>query len=166
MKKNLHFKNAFKTLFLLSFSCCILFVACKKSGNDVEPTLPKTGNFSANVAGTVITGSQFVEDSYITTNDEFLEIPYAEIHLAGGNNMIDIMLPNPSVKQYSVGGASAEAGITITVNGVIYEATNTAILKITEASANKISGTISGTFKNVMNTTTVQVTDGSFTTQF
>jgi hypothetical protein len=166
MKKNLHFKNAFKTLFLLSFSCCILFVACKKSGNDVEPTMPKTGNFSANVAGTVITGSQFIEDSYITTNDEFLEIPYAEIHLAGGNNMITIMLANPSVKQYTTGGNSEEAGITISINGIIYAATSTSVLKITEATASKISGTISGPFENTNTGATVQVTDGSFTTQF
>jgi hypothetical protein len=166
MKKNLHFKNAFKTLFLLSLSCCVIFVACKKSSNNIDPVVSKTGNFSANVAGAVVNGSEFSDESYITTNDEFLEVPYAEIHLAGGNNMIDIMITNPTVKQYTTGGSSTEAGITFSVNGTVYAATSTSVLKITEATASKISGTISGTFLNTNTNATVQVTDGSFTAQF
>jgi hypothetical protein len=166
MKKNLPFKSAIKATLLLGVCSTLLLTACKKSSNNVEPAASKTASFSAKVAGVAVGGTQFIDESYITTNDEFLEMPYAEIHIAGGNNVLDIMLANPAVKQYSLGVANTEAGVNLLVNGILYEATSAATFNITEATQSKISGTIAGTFKNVSNTNTIQVTEGNFTAQF
>jgi hypothetical protein len=166
MKKKLQFKNGLKAIFLLGFSCCVMLVACKKTDGPTEVPTIKNAKFSADVNGTSATGTEFLEDSYITTNDEFLAIPYAEIHIAGSNSMLDLMIASPTVKQYNVGNTSSEAGIVIQVNGTIYEATNTSVLNVTEATGSKIAGTISGTFKNVATGATVTVSNGNFSAQF
>jgi hypothetical protein len=167
MKKNLSVKSAIKAMLLQCVCSTLLLTACKKSSNNnVEPAASKTGSFSAKVAGVAVGGTQFIDESYITTNDEFLEMPYAEIHIAGGNNVLDIMLANPAVKQYSLGVANSEAGVNLVFNGVMYEATSAATFNIIEATQSKISGTIAGTFKNVTNSNTIQVTEGNFTAQF
>ena len=163
MKKNSHIKNAIRGFVLLGLSCCLFMTACNK---EVDVVASKNGSFSANVAGTSMTGAELLDFSYITNNDEFLESPYAEIHLAGTNAVIDISLVNPAAKLYPLAGTNAEAGVVLNVNGIMYEGTTASQFIITEATSSKISGTISGTFKNVSSAATVQITNGSFTAQF
>jgi hypothetical protein len=164
MKKTIQIKKALNALLLLSFSCFTLLVSCKKSTNNVDAE--KSANFSVTVDGAAVNGTEFLDESYITTNDEFLETAYAEIHIAGANTLLDVMIANPTVKQYSLGGASSETGVLINVNGTIYEPSTTAVLNITEATSSKIVGNISGTFTNVNSAATAQITNGSFTAQF
>jgi hypothetical protein len=166
MKKNVQFQKGLKTLFLLVFSCCALLVACKKTDTPVEPPITQGAKFSMDISGTSATGTEFFDHSYITTNDEFLAVPYAEIHIGGSNSMFDLMIANPTVKQYSVSATSTEAGLAINANGILYEGTSTSVLNITEVTSSKITGTVSGTFKNVSSGATVQITNGSFSAQF
>jgi hypothetical protein len=167
MKKNVQFKKSFKALLLLVLCSSIAFVACKKKDTPaVDIPVTKNAKFSADVNGTNATGTDFLDFSYITTNDEFLEVPYTEIHIAGSNSTLDVMIANPTVKQYNLGNTSPDAGLTLSLNGSIYEATASSVLNITEATASKISGTISGTFKNVNTGANAQITNGSFSAQF
>jgi hypothetical protein len=167
MKKNVQFQKGLKALFLVVFSCCALLLACKKTDTPVEvPATVKNAKFSMDVNGTNATGTDFLDFSYITANDEFLEVPYTEIHIAGSNSTLDVMIANPTVKQYSFNGTSSDAGILLNVSGEIYEATSTSVLNITEATTSKISGNVSGAFKNVNTGATVQLTNGNFSAQF
>jgi hypothetical protein len=141
-------------------------VACKKSDSPAETPVTKNAKFSLDISGTTSSGTEFLDHSFITTNDEVLAIPYAEIHIAGANGMIDVLITNPTVKQYNIDGTSTEGAVVLSTNGIVYEATSTSVLSITEATSSKISGTVSGAFKNVNTGATVQVTNGSFSAQF
>jgi hypothetical protein len=164
MKRNLQIKSSIKFLLVLGIICVTFLQSCKKN-SDVPATV-KEAKFSADVNGTAASGNSLLEESYTTTNDEFLGTAYTELHISGSNTILDIMIANPSVKQYNVGAANAEAGLVLNVNGTLYEATSNTLLNITEATDSKISGTFSGTLKNINTTATVQVNNGSFTAQF
>jgi hypothetical protein len=146
--------------------CCTIMVACKKKDTPNNTVPSKEAKFTVDISGTTVSGSNFLGISYITANDEDYGIPYAEIHIAGTNCMLDVLINNPTVKQYNVSAASDEAGIILQANGSNYETTNTSVLNITEATASKISGTISGTFLNETTGAAVTLTNCSFSAQF
>lgn len=164
MKKKLHLKKVHTSIALLCICCIILFTSCNKNESNVP--VVRGATFTADVNGVSSTGADFLDFSYSTSNDEFLETPYTEIHIAGSNALLAVMIANPTAKQFSLGASNAEAGVLLTLGGTLYEATNTAILVITEATSTKLIGTISGTFSNVNTGANIQVTKISFTAQF
>lgn len=166
MQKKIYSKISFKQIITAFIICCTVLVSCKKTDAPDNTTPVKEAKFSADVNGVAVSGSNFLDISYITTNDEDYGVPYAEIHIAGTNAMLDVMINNPTVKQYNISAASDEAGIVLQANGNTYETTGTTVLNITEATASKISGTISGTFTNEITGATITVSNCSFSAQF
>jgi hypothetical protein len=166
MKKIVQLKKRLEAILLIILCCSVALIACKKKDSPIDTAPVKEAKFSATVNGAAVSGAGVSDDSFITTNDEFTGAAYAEIHIAGTNTTLEIMIENPTVKQYDVTPNSNEASLILTVNDVMCETTSTSVLNITEATASKISGTISGAFKNLSSGATVTVSNGSFSSQF
>jgi transglutaminase/protease-like cytokinesis protein 3 len=151
-------------MLLLALVMVVLIPSCKKS--NVDEVVQKDASFALTVNNGSFSGNQIGEESYITQTDEFIDVPYAELHLAGTDVKLDVMFANPSVKQYSFATANEEAGITLSANNTVYSPGSNAVVNITKIGSNNIAGTIAGTFKDVNGGADITITSGNFNVQF
>jgi hypothetical protein len=96
MKQNFTKKGA---RVFVAFSVSLLLLnSCAKKGTDpvVENLTPKTGNFSIQLGNNNLQGNIYGDGVY-TQGHEFTGQPTLELHLAGNNGQIDVLLLNPTV---------------------------------------------------------------------
>lgn len=174
MKKTFTPKKS-KAFLILSMGLLLLGACKKKEAENIPPIeVSKTGNFSLNLGSNALQGSIYGEGIY-TQGHEITGVPTLELHLAGNNGQIDVMLLNPTINtdikcgvsnsdnlfkvvEYSNGNAKSYASGdqgNVTVR----------LIKLDDKSA---IGTVTGLVKNIdyPATADASITNGNFIINF
>ncbi len=165
MKAKENFLQKKSAALLMALFMVMLIASCKKNNID-DTAQPKGASFTITASNATFAGTEISDDSYMTATDEFIEGPYTELHLGGTNVKLDVMFANPSVKQYAFSSTNDEAAVVLSANNTVYSPSSNVIVTITKLGSNNISGTITGTFKDVNGGADLIITNGNFTVQF
>jgi hypothetical protein len=174
MKQTFTQKNG-KAFLILSIGL-LLLGACKKKVAENSPPaeVSKTGNFSLLLGSTALQGSIYGEGFY-TQGHEVTGVPTLELHLAGDNGQIDVMLLNPTINTDIKCGTSNSDNLFKVVE---YSSGNTksyasgdqgnVIVRLTKLDDKSAIGSVTGLVKNIDYPATADatITNGNFIINF